>query len=180
MKLKKYITEKNLLYLFIGILIITTIADIYTAVTSPIFEVAETNPIYMLTGNITPLLFLNVLIVLWIMNSLRKSISILKIFVFCMITLYLSLGHGYGIWSNVTATNEYLEDPEGVTERVENYEAKDKLSAYMILVGLVMLLPIVISIIAFVVAMYFYEKRQPKRNKIINQVYRLTKKLMIG
>lgn len=180
MKLKKYITEKNLLYLFIGILIITTIADIYTALTSPVFKIAEANPIYMLTGSVIPLLIMTIFITLWIIKHLSGSISILRIFMFCMFTVYLSVGHGFGVWSNITATNNYQENPEQYMETAEGYEVKDKFSAYMILVGVVMLLPIMVSIVAFYVAIYFYEKRQPKREKIINKVCKLTRKLMNG
>ncbi len=180
MKSKKYITEKNLLYLFIGILFITTVADIYTALTSPIFEIAEANPIYVFTGSVIPLLVINIVVLIWFIRSLRNSISIFKIFFFCMITLYLSVGHGFGIWSNITATNSYQENPEQYIETIGEYEAKDKINAYMTLVSFVMVLPIVVSTIAFSVAMYFYEKRQPKREKIVNKICKLTKKLMTG
>ncbi len=180
MKLKKYITEKNLLYSFIGVLIITTIADVYTALSSPVFEIAEANPIYLLTGSVVPLLVMTVFITIWFARNLTNSISIGKIFMFCMLTIYLSVGHGFGVWSNITATNQYQENPEEYIENIEVYEVKDKVTAYFILVGIVMMLPIVVSLIAFTIAMYFYEKRQPKRDKIVDKICGLTKKLMSG
>lgn len=177
MKLKKYMTEKNLLKLFIGLIIVTTIADIYTALSSPIFSIAEMNPIYILTGSVVPLLVINVLVVVMIARTLRKSISITKIFIFCMFTLYLSLGHGFGVWSNISATNDYEAHPQKYIEKIEQYDVKDKITSYVILMGLIMLLPIFISFTAFFVAMYFYEKRQGKREKIITKICKLTNKL---
>ncbi len=180
MKLKKYITEKNLVYLLIFVLVATTIVDIYTALRAPIFEIAETNPIYVLTGSIVPLLLLNIIIIVWFSRSIKNSISIPKIFVFCMITIYLSAGHLFGAWSNITATEQYQEDPEGFVETVEEYDAEEKIQAYMFFVGVVMVLPIVISFIAFSIAMFFYRKRQSKREKIVNEICKLTRKLMSG
>ena len=180
MKLKKYITEKNLVYLLIFTLVATTIVDIYTALRTPIFQIAETNPIYVLTGSILPLLLLNIIIIIWFGRSIKNSISIPKIFVFCMITIYLSAGHLLGAWSNITATEQYQENPEEFIGIVKEYNAKEKINSYMIFVGVVMVLPIVISFIAFSIAMYFYGKRQPKRDKIVNKICKLTKKLMSG
>ena len=180
MKLKKYITEKNLLWLFIGVLVITTLADIISALTSPVFSIAESNPIYVLTGSVMPLLIINVLVIIVIAKNLNRCVSITKIFVFCMFTVYLSLGHGFGVWSNIAATNDYEEHPQKYIERIEQYDVQDKISAYMVLVGFVMLLPIIVSLIAFSTAMYFYEKRQSKRNRIVTKICKLTKKLMGG
>ena len=97
-----------------------------------------------------------------------------------MITIYLSAGHLFGAWSNITATESYQENPEEFVETIKEYDAKEKINAYMIFVGAVMVLPIVISFIAFSIAMYFYKKRQPKREKIVNQICKLTRKLMGG
>ena len=96
--MSKHINEKRLLYILIGILVITTVADIYSAMRLPIFEIAESNPIYVLTGSTMPLIWLNIFVVIWYSRSLKNSISIPKIFIFCMMTLYLSIGHGFGIY----------------------------------------------------------------------------------
>ncbi len=180
MKLKKYITEKNVMLLFIGMIVITTIADIYSALTSPVFFIAETNPIYILTGSVVPLLVINALVVVWITINLRKSISITKIFVICMITVYLTLGHGFGVWSNISATNDYEEHPDKYIQMVQEYDTNDKIMSYLLLVGIVMIMPIVVSMIAFIVAMYFYEKRQGKRNRIITKIWKLSRELKNG
>lgn len=178
-KFKKYMTEKNLLYLLIGILIITTIIDMYSALSSPIFKIAESNPIYLFTGSVAPLLVMNILVVIWIAANLKRSISISKIFLFCMLTLYLSLGHGVGVWANITATNDYKENPEQFIEKIQEYDVKDKVNSYLWMVSIVMILPLVVSFIAFSIAIYFYEKRQPKRNRIIYDICKLTRKLML-
>lgn len=178
--LEDHLTEKRLLYILIFILIGTTLADLLSALTSSVFKIAETNPIYLLTGNARPLIILNIFSVIWFARNLKNSISIPKIFVFCLITLYLSVGHGFGIWSNITAEQQYQENPAVFVREVEEITTKEKVEAYSLLIGIVMLLPILIAVIAFYVAMYFYTKRQPKREKIMGEIYKLAKKLYAG
>ncbi len=173
----KYKTERNLLYLLIFILIATTLVDMFTVFRLPIFEIAESNPIYLLTGNVMPLVIINILVVIWLLRNLGKAISIPKIFVFVMLTLYLSVGHGFGIWSNLAAGERYEEDPEQFIETVQAITAKEKVQAYGLLVGFVMLLPIFISIIAFNISMYFYGQRQPLRERIMQEIYELVSRL---
>lgn len=177
---REHLTEKRLLYGLIAILVVTTIADIYSAMRLPIFEIAESNPIYVLTGSTLPLIWLNIFVVVWYSRSLKNSISIPKIFIFCMLTLYLSVGHGFGIYSNITAGEEYQKNPEGFIADVKAITPAEKMQAYGLLVGIVMVMPIIISFIAFSVAMYFYGKRQPKRDKIMRDIYKLAKRLKIG
>ncbi len=178
--MSEHINEKKLLYILIGILVITTVADIFSAMRLPIFEIAESNPIYVLTGSTMPLIWLNIFVVIWYSRSLKNSISIPKIFIFCMMTLYLSIGHGFGIYSNITAGEEYQKNPEGFIEDVQAITPQEKIQAYGFLVGIVMVMPIIISFIAFTIAMYFYGKRQPKRDKITQDIYKLAKKLNMG
>ena len=116
MKDNKYLNEKNLLWLLIIILVITTVIDVYTAINSPAFEIAELNPIYVLTGSLAPVMILSVVVTILILRTLRTSISISKIFSFTMLTIYLSIGHGYGAASNIYAGKLYVENP---TEFIE-------------------------------------------------------------
>ena len=178
--MSKHINEKKLLYILIGILVITTIADIFSAMRLPIFEIAESNPIYILTGSTMPLIWLNIFVVIWYSRSLKNSISIPKIFIFCMMTLYLSIGHGFGIYSNITAGEEYQKNPEGFIEYAQAITPQEKIQAYGFLVGIIMVMPIMISFLAFCIAMYFYGKRQPERDKITHAIYKLSKKLESG
>ncbi len=184
MDLKKYITERNLLYILIGLLLITTAIDMWTAFTSPIFEIAEMNPIYMLTGTKAPLVVLTIIITLWIIKNISKSISIFKIFLFTLMTIYLTVGHSVGAYSNILATQQYEEtiDPiekEELIQDYREYDTKDKFMGYFILVGIVMLLPILLSMIAFYTTMYFYNKRKPQRDIIIDEIYKLSSKLKV-
>ncbi len=178
--INNHLTEKRLLYILIAILVITTAADMFSAMRLPIFRIAESNPIYVLTGSTMPLIFLNIFVVIWYSRSLKNSISIPKIFIFCMMALYLSIGHGFGIYSNITAGEEYQKNPEGFIEDVQAITPKEKIQAYGLLVGIVMVMPIIISFVAFTIAMYFYGKRQPKRDKITHKIYKLSKKLESG
>ena len=172
-KLKQYLTEKRLLYLLIIILISSTLIDMYTALSTPAFEIAEVNPIYVLTGSVTPLVILSVIIVYFISRTLVRSISIVKIFMYVMFTIYLSIGHGVGIASNVYADKEYNEDPEKFIEEAAKVKPTEKIGLYSGLIFFVMLLPIIISVVAFHIAMYFYGKRLPKREKIMMKIYGL-------
>ncbi len=181
---KKYITEKNLLYFFIGLLLITTVLDIYTAFSSPLFEIAEMNPIYMLTGSKAPLLILTVIITLWIIKNISKSISIFKIFLFTLMTIYLTVGHSVGMYSNIMATQQYektidQEKKEELIQEYKEYDNKDKFIGYSIVVGIVMAVPVFLSMIAFIVSMHFYNKRKPQRDKITDEIYKLSSKLKV-
>ncbi len=181
--LTKYLTDKNLLYTLVGILLLSTFLDIYTAFTSPMFEIAETNPIYILTGSKAPLLIITFIITAWIIISLKSSISLHKIFAFSLITIYLTFGHSVGVYSNTLATDIYEETETDETARAElieeyqNYDVKEKFISYTVLVGLVIMLPYTLSFIAFAITMYFYSKRMPQREKIIDDIYKSIKKL---
>ncbi len=175
--INKHLNERRLLYILIFILILTTAADIYTALKTPVFEIAESNPIYVLTGSTTPLFILTLIATAWIIKSLRSSISLAKIFVFVMMAVYLSLGHGFGMWSNLQADADYQQNPEEFVEYAKSMDSVEKIQIYSILIGVVMLLPIVVSIMAFNITMFFYGKRAPKREKIMGQIYGLAQRL---
>ncbi len=173
----KIITERNLLLLLVSLLLIASLIDIYTAFTSPIFEIAEMNPIYVLTGSKGPLIIVSILVTVWIIKSIYSSISIFKIFLFTLMTIYLIFAHSVGIYMNNLATEQYYENPEEVIKQTSEYKPKDKFINYSILMGLVMMIPVIFSMIAFHVTMVFYNSRKPKREKIIDDVYKLTHKL---
>ena len=183
MKFKQHLTEKNLLYTLIGMLLLSTFLDMYTAFTSPMFEIAETNPIYVLTGSKGPLLILTFIITAWIIRNLKSSISLYKIFTFSLVTIYLILGHLVGTYGNTMATNAYEASEYNGTARQEiieeykDYDAKEKFISYSIIVGLVLLLPYILSFIAFAITMYFFSKRKSKREKIMDEIYKLIKEL---
>ncbi len=188
MNLTKHITEKRLLYTLIGLLLLSTFLDIYTAFTSPMFEIAETNPIYVLTGSKLPLLIITFIITAWIIKNINSSLSLLKIFSFSLITIYLVLGHSVGVYSNTLATERYEATEYTETERqqirleiIEEYttdfDQKEKLISYSIVVGLVIILPYFLSFTAFAITIFFYNKRKSKREKIMNNIYKLFNEL---
>lgn len=185
MNFKKHITEKNVLIGLISLLLISTFLDIYTALTSPLFDIAETNPIFIITGSKIPLLILTVITTLWIIKSITKSISIFKIFLFTVICVFLTYGHFIGMITNILATERYESALEEETAREElikeyrEYNVKEKLISYHLLVGLIMVIPFFISTIAFWTSMYFYNQRKPKREKIMDEIYRLSQELKI-
>ncbi len=177
------VTEKRVLYVLVGLLLLATFLDIYTALTSPIFEIAEMNPIYVLTGSKAPLLVLTFVMLWWYISVLKNSISIQKLYVITLATILLIFGHGIGVYGNTVSTNQYLESEDNPVERAElveeyrNYDMGDKINNYLIIVGVFLLIPFVISITAFYVAMYFYDQRKPQRDKIMNDICKLTDKL---
>lgn len=175
------LSERTVVYIVIGILILTTLGDIYTALRNPaLFKIAETNPIYIVTGSPVPLLIINVIVVLWFLTSLKKSISIIKIFTFTLMAIYLSLGHGFGIWSNLTATEAYVEDPVAFVEDYTGTTEAERVSSYFLFVGIIMMMPIIVSFIAFYLTIFFYQNRKSKREKIMDEIYILSTKLVRG
>ncbi len=180
---KQIITENTLFYLLIGILLLATFLDIYTAFTSPIFEIAEVNPIYVLTGSKVPLLIVTLIVTIWIVSNLNKSISLPRIFLFTSITLFLTFGHVVGVYANTVSTNQYMEtesDPAAraeIIEQYQNHDMKSKLINYSLIVGVIVGLPFILTTISFVIAMYFHNQRKSKREKIMDEIYNLARRL---
>lgn len=179
MKYNHLLTERNLLIVLAGILILTTIIDIYTAFSSPIFEEAELNPLYVLTGSKIPPLILTVILTTWIIRNLKTSISLYKIFTFSLLAIYLIAGHIFGIYSNTVSTQQYLENPEEVTEYLKqnNESTEQKLINSFMALGLIMFIPFMFSSLAFFITVYFFNKRKGKRSKIMDEIYNLSNKL---
>ncbi len=75
-----------------------------------------------------------------------------------------------------TETNEVARQ-ELIQEYTEDYDQKEKLISYSIVVGLVILLPYFLSFTAFAITMFFYNKRKLKREKIMDNIYKLFNKL---
>ncbi len=178
MNLKPYLTERNVLLVLISLLLLATFLDIYTALRLDIFEIAETNPIYVITGSKGPLLIITFIVTIWLIKNIKSQLSLFSIFTFTLMTIYLIFGHGVGIYFNISTGNEYKENPEEVIKKLENYNTKEKFTNYFIVIGFVMFLPYLFAIISFSIAMFFYNKRKPKREKIIGEIHKLSTKLM--
>lgn len=178
MNLKQYITEKNLLYLLIFILLTTTFIDIFTALKNPIFRLGESNPIYLITGKNA--LFFTVLVLIitfYMILRLKKSISLPAIFIFTLVTIYASIGHIGGAISNIRGEKMYNENPEEIIKYYQSVSNEEKYTSYFTFVFIYMILPVLASFLAFITALYFHRQRQPEREKIIDKIQKLTFKL---
>jgi len=156
MGMTNWITENRVFWILSMLLIAATAVDIYTAISSPIFEIAEANPIFLFTGSMTFLTIINIGITYWIIKSLKNTISLQKIFFIVMITLYLSLGHLIGASSNILATDNYEANPEEFIAQHERITTTQKTMSYFALVGLFMIIPMVFAYISFLVAFMFF------------------------
>ncbi len=172
-KNKFKITEKKILWTLIVLLFVTTIADLWTAFGSPVFKISESNPLFLLEGGIVTLLILTTLITVFLIRTLFKSISLTKLFIVFMFTIYLCAGHILGATTNIRATQNYYEAPEEYVESMKQLTTDDKMQSYFWLVGLFMLLPIILSSIAFALAHKIYELRKSKREQIVDKIFEL-------
>lgn len=166
-----------MLWFLIGVLLIATFLDIYTAFTSPIFEEAETNPIYVLTGSKAPLLLVTLFFTVWVIKNIRSSISLPKLFLFTSVIIYMTFGHLVGMYSNFSTTQIYYENPEVVMEAIENYDTAEQIGTYSLVVGLLVMIPFMLAFGSFWITMFFYDKRKPKREKITDDIYKLASRL---
>jgi len=173
----KFFTETNIFYILISSLILTSLADIITALSSPIFKIAESNVLIVLLGTETPLLLLSIGVVIWIWHGLKKRVSLPTLYIFSMLAVYLSFGHIIGAMSNIWATSSYNENPEEVAKAYQNMNPNDKISNYFIVMGLFVTLPVVLSFLAFYAAYTIFCNREGERQAIILKIKNLIKNL---
>ena len=162
-----------MLWFLIGILLLSTFLDIYTAFTNPVFELAETNPIYVLTGSKLPLLAITIVFTIWVMKNAWKSISIPKLFTFVSVMVYMIFAHGVGVYANWNTEQAYNENPEAMLEAIENYNTGEKIQTYSMIVGFLVMIPFILGFLSFWITMFFYDKRKPKRDKITDKIFKL-------
>jgi hypothetical protein len=165
---EKILTEKNII-IFLGILLfVTSMIDLYTAYTSPIFEEAETNPIYVTYG-ILPLTLITFLWMYIIWQGLKRSIRMTWIFAFVMACLFLIYGHILGAESNINATAQYMENPQKVLDIIHTRTAEQKIESYKTFVFDKLLIPYLIDVIGFMIFYYLFYQRKSKREKNIEE-----------
>jgi len=177
MKISEWFTDKRVVFILCALLGLATVIDLYTAYSSPIFKIAETNPIYMEYG-VYPLTLLNFLIMIFIIRGMKKTIKLLTLFAFVMSCLLLSYGHILGAQSNIQATQMFHDNPQKVLDQIHSYTPEQKQSAYNDLVFNNIFIPYIISLIGFVIIFYLYDKRKPLREKYIEDGLKLIKKGM--
>ena len=174
-KIDNIFTERNILIILGVSLLLTTILDIYTAVTSPIFKIGESNPIY-LTYGLIPLTILNFIVLAVLLFGVQKSLKLSVIFCFVLGSIFLCYGHVIGSQSNIAATKIYEKNPELVTKYLQTMTKEDKMTGYKSLVFDRLLYPYLIVIIAFAFTMMIFEQRKPKREKFIQEGIKLLMK----
>lgn len=162
-----------MLWFLIAVLLLSTFLDIYTAFTNPVFELAETNPIYVLTGSKLPLLAVTFLFTAWVIKNIRGSISIPRLFTFVSVTIYMIFAHGVGVYANWNTEQAYNENPQQVLEAIEDYNVKERIGTYSLIVGFLVLAPFILGFTSFWITMFFYDKRKPKRDKITDKIFKL-------
>lgn len=176
MELEQYLnnifTERNILYTISAALIVTTIIDLYTAYTSPIFKIAESNPIY-LTYGLLPLTIANIIVLGIFMFGIKKTLKLTMIFVFVLGSIFLSYGHLIGANSNIEATKIYEKNPEVVTTYLQTMTKEQKIAGYTDLVLNRLLYPYMLVVIAFALTMIIFEQRKPQRQKYIDEGIKL-------
>lgn len=177
MKSELFTPEKIVIYILSAVLGITTILDLYTAYSSPIFTIAETNPLFMNFG-VGVLTAVNFVWMIVVIRGLKKSIKLLSLFGFIMACLLLSYGHIVGMQANIEATSIYYKNPEKVTNYIMyNMTAEDKAQIYNTTVMDKIFIPYVISLIGFIIIFYLYNKRKPIRDKYVDDAIKLLNKV---
>jgi len=171
----KLITENRIVYFLMAVLIITTVVDLVTALRMPLFESGETNPLYNI-GGLKLLLGFTVFYLVFIGWKVRGNVSFPSIFYIVTVLIYLSAGHLMGAGFNLTATQQYNDDPVIFTEAIEKMDSEDKSSFYFGVVGLFIMIPMIITFMCFFVTWKIYLLRKPKRELLYRKAHELIKK----
>jgi hypothetical protein len=171
-----WLTDKKLIYILIAVLGITTMLDLWTAYSSPIFKLAETNPLFINFG-VFVLTALNFIWMVVIIIGLKKSLKLLTLFSFVMAALFLSYGHLSGMFANIEATNKYYDNPQKVLTQIKTLTAPQKTAAYNSFVIDKIVIPYGICILGFSIIFYLYHKRKPIREKYVDEAIKLLNKV---
>jgi len=169
--------EKILLWSLFGLLILSTIADMYTALSSGIIEIAEVNPVYLVTGNIWVLIIINVIIVWYIIHELSIRVSLARIYALVLILVFVTVGHLFGTYSNIKAVAAQNADPVGFEEARQEIRAASKAYVYFRAISVIMLMPMMLSFLVFVITHKIYQWRRPERERMIHEIKVLSKNL---
>lgn len=188
----------------IVLLLLTTFIDLYTAMRSPIFHIAEANPLKLYLNNTLVFVTIIMMITLGAIYFLKSYLSLHKIFIVSTFVVYAIGGHLFGAYSNITADNQFranyaYEDnvyPQDsrqfkavesknnlvVNEFKKDYEKyypdkKAVVTNYFSIIGLLVMVPLILNYISFYVAFSFYNSRRGKRDLIVNDIYKKARKL---
>jgi hypothetical protein len=176
-ELDKQTKEKLLLWFIFFILICSTGLDLWTAFNTPLYEIAEINPVYLLTGNIWVLIIINIVFVIYFIYMMQKKLSLAKIFFVTIMIAYMSFGHFFGAYSNIRTEAIYEKDPGVFEERHAQVTKQAAAGHYFNIMFVVVVLPAWLSIGSFVIAHKIYMWRRDRREQIISQIEYLVKEL---
>ena len=168
---------KSWLIFLISLLVLSTIIDFGTAISNPMFKEAEINPIYVYTNSIFMTLLTVIMVTTYIVWNLLKKVSGLGIYFFVLLTLYLVLGHFLGAYTNIKSAQTYYGDPENTIQKLSNMDEAAKINSYASLVGILMMIPLIISLFGYYLSQKLFEDKLGEREKIIGEVSRLIQKL---
>ena len=175
-KINDWFDERKIIYIMCAIIALTTIYDLITAFSSPVFHVLETNPLY-LTYGVWPLTIINIIWIVILITGLKKSYKLFTIFSFVMATLFISYGHFLGAQANIDATHQYFQNTTRVMDIVEHTTTQQKMDSYYAFVFEKIIYPYTLSIIGFLVIFSLYKKRKPIRDKYVDEICRLASKI---
>jgi len=178
-KINFNVTEKQIVWTLLILIVISTIVDLYTAVSSPIFEIAEANPLYVYTGSITLTVMAGIVVVFFIFRRFLNAVSLPTIFGYTLICLYIIGGHAFGTWTNISATSTYYENPEETIQKIEAVSDGVRVQSYGLLM-LILFVPVVIAVVAFTVSYKIFLLRRPKREQLLAEVVKLVNKIERG
>lgn len=156
-------STKHWLWIITAAVIISTIIDFWSAIKSPAFELAEVNPIYVLSGSITITLITVAVITYYALSKLWRSINFLGIYVYTYFALFLIVGHFGGAYTNVLATQVYVADPQTFIEAHQGVSVVEKVADYGRLLFIFMMLPFVVAVLSYLLSMKrFFETSQDR------------------
>ena len=135
------------------IIVLFTIFNIMDFVTALHILPGESNPIYILTGSIYPILFLKILVIslcvyVYIKNTFPSKLSY---FSYVYVLIIGSLVVLVGVTSNIIGMKEdsYVSSASEITDQV-------KINYYIKLISIIYALPFLLSVFAF----YIYDKTE--------------------
>ena len=172
--------EKIIYTSLFSILMLTTIIDLYTALKSPIFRIAESNPIILLTHSVTILVILTIIISWFVFKIAYTAFRYPKLFIGIIGILYISLGHLGGAYSNIIAHEKYLKDPEATIQEYQNMQVKEKASYYFSFVFVIIVIPLIVAYSTFMLVLSIFHEREGKREKLVHHAHDLLKKYIEG
>ncbi len=198
-------TENNLWLILVFILIATPITDYGTAYLSPISHLAEANPIYILANGFFLLVTAGFVAAILFLYHLKKALSLQMIFSLALAVLFLSYGHLSGTYSNIQSSQSFLDNyryhsddyiqqsPAELQpllqqqnqqalyqyqkDHQEMLQSSNRIRQYFNITSLYALIPMLLSLGAFLIALKFHNARKPEREKIVDEIHKLSKRL---